>query len=192
MRYQYQKRKLTVKKTFTFLIVVLITLALTPISQANAATPKGEKGWRYWGYFQAAPGANSWSYAQAGPAATIAKDGAVEGWRFSFSSNTVDTGNPTLRPNFKATCAGVKIQNGLVRVAVVVDFGPRAIAPKGEAVQQTIRQCAVVKSGSNGFEILQQVVPVRTDASGFVCGLNNFPAKECSTEIATPRSLARK
>ena len=180
------------KKTFTFLITALLTITLSPINQAAAVTPKGEKGWRYWGYFQAAPGANSWSYAQAGPAATIAKDGAVEGWRFSFSSDTVDTGAPVLRPNFKATCAGVKIQSGFARVAVVVDFGPRAISPKGESVQQTIRQCAVVKNGSNGFEILKQVVPVRTDASGFVCGLNNYPAKECSTEILTPRTLARK
>ncbi|MFM8921130.1 MAG: SCO2322 family protein [Candidatus Nanopelagicaceae bacterium] len=183
------------KKIFTVLILTLLTISLNPIAHASAAnskSAKSEKGWRYWGYFQAAPGANSWSYAQAGPAATIARDGAVEGWRYSFSSDTVDTGSPTLRPNFKATCAGVRIQSGYVRVAVVVDFGPRAIAPKGESTQQTIRQCAVVKSGSNGFEILKQVVPIRTDASGFVCGLNNFPAKECSTEIQTPRSLARK
>lgn len=185
------------KRIFTLFVstflATLISITLTPITNASAATtPKGEKGWRYWGYFQAAPGADSWSYAQTGPAATIAKEGSVEGWRFSFSSDTVDTGSPTLKPNFKATCAGVKVQSGFVRVAVVVDFGPRAIAPKGESVQQTIRQCAVVKSGSNGLEVLKQVVPIRTDASGFVCGLSNYPAKECSTEIPTPKTLARK
>ena len=184
------------KRVFTFLSITLISsislFSLSAVTPASAATPKNEKGWRYWGYFQAAPGANSWSYAQAGPAATVAKEGSVEGWRFSFSSDTVDTGSPTLKPNFKATCAGIKVQSGFVRVAVVVDFGPRAIAPKGESVQQTIRQCAVVKTGSNGFEVLKQVVPIRTDASGFVCGLNNYPAKECSTEIQTPKSLARK
>jgi hypothetical protein len=156
---------------------------------ANAAA---EKGWRYWGYFQAAPGANSWSYAQTGPAGSTPKDGAVEGWRYSFSSDTVDTGNPTLKPNFKATCSGVKQDAGMVRVAVVVDFGLRAIAPKGETVQQTIRQCVSVKAGTNGLDILSKVVPVRTSAEGFVCGLNSFPAKECSTQILTPKSLLKK
>jgi hypothetical protein len=179
-----------VKKFFTFITTFTVTSSLL-FAPANAATAKNEKGWRYWGYFQAAPGTNAWSYATAGPAATIAKDGAVEGWRFSFSSDTVDTGAPTLKPNFKAICGAIKIQSGYSRVAVVVDFGPRAIAPKGEQVQPTIRRCVVVKNGSTGFEILKEVVPIRTDASGFVCGLNSYPAKECSTEIPTPKSLRK-
>ena len=175
------------KKIITLAIsTLLITASLTP---ANAAT---EKGWRYWGYFQAAPGANSWNYALTGPAGSLPKDGATEGWKYSFSSNTVDTGSPTLKPNFKALCAGTPSQNGMIRVAVVVEFGLRAIAPKGENVQPTIRKCVSVKSGTNGLEILNKVVPVRTSADGFVCGLNNYPAKECSTEIATPRSLQKK
>ena len=175
------------KKIITLAIsTLLIAASLTP---ANAAT---EKGWRYWGYFQAAPGANSWNYALTGPAGSLPKDGATEGWKYSFSSNTVDTGGPTLKPNFKALCAGTASQNGMIRVAVVVEFGLRAIAPKGENVQPTIRKCVSVKSGTNGLEILNKVVPVRTSADGFVCGLNNYPAKECSTEIATPKSLQKK
>ena len=105
---------------------------------------------------------------------------------------SVDTGNPTLKPNFKAICASTPAQAGLIRVAVVVDFGLRAIAPAGESVQPTLRQCVSVKSGTNGLEILNKVVPVRTSSSGFVCGLNNYPAKECSTEITTPKSLLKK
>lgn len=175
------------KKIITLAIsTLLIAASLTP---ANAAT---EKGWRYWGYFQAAPGANSWNYALTGPAGSLPKDGATEGWKYSFSSNTVDTGSPTLKPNFKALCAGTPSQNGMIRVAVVVEFGLRAIAPKGENVQPTIRKCVSVKSGTNGLEILNKVVPVRTSADGFVCGLNNYPAKECSTEINTPKSLQKK
>jgi hypothetical protein len=175
------------KKLFSLLTITFLLGSIS--TPANAAA---EKGWRYWGYFQAAPGATSWSYAQTGPAGSTPKDGAVEGWRYSFSSDTVDTGNPTLKPNFKATCSGVKAAAGMVRVAVVVDFGPRAIAPKGENVPQTIRQCVSVKSGTNGLDILNKVVPVRTSAEGFVCGLNSFPAKECSTEILTPKSLIKK
>lgn len=175
------------KKLFTLLTT--LTLLVSTFTPANAGT---EKGWRYWGYFQAAPGSNSWNYALTGPAGSTPKDGAVEGWKFSFSSDTVDTGNPTLKPNFKAICSGTKAQSGMVRVAVVVDFGLRAIAPTGENVQQTIRQCVTIKSGSNGLDILNKVVPIRTSSDGFVCGLNNYPAKECSTEITTPKSLAKK
>jgi len=175
------------KKLFTLLTT--LTLLVSTFTPANAGT---EKGWRYWGYFQAAPGSNSWNYALTGPAGSTPKDGAVEGWKFSFSSDTVDTGNPTLKPNFKAICSATKAQSGMVRVAVVVDFGLRAIAPTGENIQQTIRQCVTIKSGSNGLDILNKVVPIRTSSDGFVCGLNNYPAKECSTEITTPKSLAKK
>lgn len=175
------------KKMFvTTFATLLIATSITP---SNAAA---EKGWRYWGYFQAAPGANAWNYALTGPAGSLPKDGAIEGWKFSFSSSTIDTGNPTLKPNFKAICSGTSAQSGMVRVAVVVEFGLRAIAPKGENVQPTIRKCVSIKPGTNGLEILNKVVSVRTSADGFVCGLNNYPAKECSTEILTPKSLQKK
>lgn len=178
------------KRFFSLTLLTTGTLLLTAsISPASAAT---EKGWRYWGYFQAAPGSSAWNYALTGPVGSIPKDGAIEGWKFSFSSDSVDTGNPTLKPNFKAICAGVKPQAGMVRIGVVVEFGLRAIAPKGEIVQQTIRQCVSVKTGTNGIEILSKVAPLRTSAEGFVCGINNFPAKDCSTEIQTPKSLAKK
>ena len=77
-------------------------------------------------------------------------------------------------------------------VAVVVDFGLRAIAPKGESVQPTIRKCVSAKPGTNGLEILTKATSVRTSAEGFVCGLASYPAKECSTEITTPKSLLKK
>jgi len=176
-----------VKKVFSLLLTSL--LLATSFAPANAAA---QKGWRYWGYFQAAPGTNVWNYALTGPAGSTPKDGSVEGWKYSFSSDTVDTGNPTLKPNFKAICSATPAQSGLIRVAVVVDFGLRAIAPAGENVQPTVRQCVTVKSGTNGIDILNKVVPVRTSASGFVCGLANYPAKECSTEITTPKSLLKK
>jgi len=62
-------------------LALLITASITLSPAANAA----DKGWRYWGYYQAAPGAKTWTAALTGPTVDI-KDGAVEGWSFVFSS----------------------------------------------------------------------------------------------------------
>ena len=177
------------KKILTIVTSIILIGAITP---ASAATPKGEKGYRYWGYFQAAPDNNSWTYAQTGPAATKLKDGAVEGWRFSFSSKTVDTGTPLEKPNFKSICGTEKAMSNEIRVALVIDFGLKEIAPLGEKVQPLIRKCVKIPASGNGLDALKMAVKVRTSASGMICGINNFPAKECSAEVATPKSLAKK
>ena len=48
----------------------VITIAISTLLIATSFTPANaaEKGWRYWGYFQAAPGTSDWSYATTGPA----------------------------------------------------------------------------------------------------------------------------
>ena len=42
------------------LAIVVIASCITPTAHA------AETGWRYWGYFQAAPGANKWTAAMTG------------------------------------------------------------------------------------------------------------------------------
>ena len=69
------------KTKFLILLFVLTSLS---IPQAHAA----DKGWRYWGYFQAAPGATKWTPAMTGPTVEVA-DGAVEGWAFTFSNDAI-------------------------------------------------------------------------------------------------------
>ena len=61
---------------FKALLISLLILATSVlfIPQSQAAS----KGWRYWGYFQAAPGVTKWTAAMTGPTVDIA-DGAVEG-----------------------------------------------------------------------------------------------------------------
>ena len=56
------------RKKITAAAILLIAFSnLTFASSANAA----EKGWRYWGYYQAAPGANTWTAAMTGPTVDI-------------------------------------------------------------------------------------------------------------------------
>lgn len=70
------------KKKFT--AMAIIAIVITTITPAHAA----DTGYRYWGYFQAAPKATTWTPAMTGPTVDVA-DGAVEGWAFTFSSEAV-------------------------------------------------------------------------------------------------------
>jgi hypothetical protein len=170
-----------------FITLLILTTSTLVIPSSHAAS----KGWRYWGYFQTAPGKTAWTAAMTGPTVDIA-DGAVEGWSFVFSSDDVPSVAPKVKPSFKSICAGIKPDPDTKRIALVVEFGSSAWAPKGEKVAKTITRCVRTAIESQGIDVLGQVVKIRAAASGLICGLNGFPAKECGVEIATPASLVIK
>lgn len=166
-------------------ITALLSTSLIPSAQAAS------KGYRYWGYYQAAAKSTVWKAAMTGPTVDIA-DGSVEGWVFTFSSNDIPSTPPKVKPNFATICKGVKAEKGMKRIGLVVDFGISAIAPKGEKVAKTITRCVVTEMDSQGIDVLAQELNVRTADSGLICGLNGYPARECGVEIATPKALAKK
>ncbi|CAB4942431.1 unannotated protein [freshwater metagenome] len=164
-----------------FLITNLILAA-----PANAA----DKGYRYWGYYQAAPGATSWTAAMTGPTVDIA-DGSVEGWSFVFSSDDVPSIAPAINPDFSAICGKVKASKDLKRIALVIDFGSRDYAPKGEKVQKSFTTCVKIAKKAQGIDVLGKAVKIRAAKSGLICGINNYPKKECGVEIPTPAALKK-
>jgi hypothetical protein len=167
------------------LAIILISALITPPAQA------AEKGWRYWGYFQAAPNKTVWTAAMTGPTVNIS-DGAVEGWSFVFSSDDVPSVQPRVKPDFKSICAGVKADKDTKRIAVVIDFGSPVYAPKGEKARKTMTTCVRTAKESQGIDVLGQVTKIRAAGSGLICGLAGYPAKECGVEIATPKALIKK
>ena len=167
-------------------IALLFITAFAFTSPANAA----DKGWRYWGYYQAAPGAKIWTAAMTGPSVDV-KDGAVEGWSFVFSSDDVPSIAPSIKPDFAAICGKVKSDKDLKRVALVVDFGRSAYAPKGEKVQKSFTKCVQIAKSAQGIDVLGQAVKIRAANSGLICGINGYPAKECGVEIPTPYAFKR-
>ena len=176
------------KKTLTLLSAfLLIATQVSVIPSANAAT----KGWRYWGYFQAAPGATEWKAAMTGPTVDI-EDGAVEGWSFVFSSDDVPQAAPRIKPDFAKICGKVKKDPDTKRIALVIDFGKKAYAPKGEKNPQSIVRCVTTARSSQGIDVLGQVVKVRAASSGLICGFNGYPKRECGVEIETPAELLKK
>ena len=167
------------------LAIILFSTFITPPAQA------AEKGYRYWGYFQTAPGKTAWTAAMTGPTVDIA-DGSVEGWSFVFSSNDIPSVEPRVKPDFKKICAGVKADKDTKRIGLVIDFGSSAYSPKGEKVKKTITTCVRVAKESQGIDVLGQVTKIRAAGSGLICGLAGYPAKECGVEIATPKALIKK
>jgi hypothetical protein len=169
------------------LAIILISSQLVAMPSSQAAS----KGWRYWGYFQSAPGSTTWKAAMTGPTVDI-EDGAVEGWSFVFSSDDVPSVAPKTKPSFASICGKTKSDPDTKRIGLVIEFGSAAYAPKGEKVQKTIVRCVTTAKGSQGIDVLGQVIKVRSASSGLICGLNGFPKKECGVEINTPASLLKR
>lgn len=167
-------------------LALLITASITVSPAANAA----DKGWRYWGYYQAAPGAKTWTAALTGPTVDI-KDGAVEGWSFVFSSDDVPSIAPSIKPNFAAICGKVKADKDTKRIGLVIDFGSQSYAPKGEKVQKSFTTCVRTAKTSQGIDVLGMAVKIRAAKSGLICGLNGYPKRECGVEISTPAALKK-
>jgi hypothetical protein len=175
-------------KKATFIAAILAALvSQSLIAPAEAAS----KGWRYWGYYQAAPKSTAWKAAMTGPTVDIA-DGSVEGWIFTFSGDDVPSTPPSVKPNFASICGKTKAQVGLKRIGLVIDFGSQAYAPKGEKVKKTIVRCVLTAKESQGIDVLAQEINVRSADSGLICGFNGYPAKECGVEIKTPASMIKK
>jgi len=158
-----------------FLVTVLFTLVQIP--SANAET-----GYRYWGYFQAPAGASSWTAAMTGPSVEV-RDGDVEGWTFTASSNDIPATPPMMDPDFAELCGEVSEVAGKVRVGLVVDFGASQIAPSGETPLEFFKDCVVVDQGSVGLDVLNAVLDVRAADSGLICGIAGYPSEECGAEI---------
>lgn len=169
------------KRFFSTTLLLILAISLTPAHGAS-------KGYRYWGYFQAAPNTKSWSMAMTGPTTNV-KDGSVEGWVHTFSNDSLDAYQPRLAPDFERLCKNVKPATNKKRIGVIVDFGIAAIRPQGESLPKRIATCVQIDINANGAEILASATKIRVASSGFICGISGYPAKECSAEIPTPRSL---
>jgi hypothetical protein len=167
------------------LIATLFSQSLIPSAQAAS------KGWRYWGYYQAAANSNTWKAAMTGPTVDIA-DGSVEGWIFTFSNDDTPSTPPSVKPSFATICGKTKAQKGLKRIGLVIDFGSQVYAPKGEKIKKTIVRCVLTAKESQGLDVLAQEITVRQADSGLICGFNGYPARECGVEISTPASLQKK
>ena len=168
--------------------ILLLTLSIgsmgNPIANAGSDT-----GYRYWGYYQAKPGESKWTTAMTGPTVNI-PDGSVEGFAFTFAGDVINTGAPKATPNFESICGRTAAVAGNKRIGLVVEFGPKVIAPKGERAPKAFSKCVVLPIKATGFDLLNKATKIRTNATGMICSIAAFPKKECSEKaIKTPAGL---
>jgi len=177
----------TKDKLFAVITTVLLLITgLTFTPSASAA----EKGWRYWGYYQAGPGATTWTAAMTGPTVDVA-DGSVEGWSFVFSADDVPSIAPAINLDFATICGAVKADKDTKRLALVIDYGSKVYAPKGEKIAKSFTTCVRTAKTSQGIDVLGMAVKIRAAKSGLICGINGYPKKECGVEIPTPAALKK-
>jgi hypothetical protein len=158
-------------------LALALAMALGVLAIA-AGSPAQAAAYRYWTYWQA-DGA-SWAFATQGPATTVPDDGAVDGWRFAVTTQSGSVSDaPRTTPDFEAICGSTPAGADAKRVALIVDFGPAAIAPDGQAPPADIQSCAVVPVDASSFDVLQSVTTVRTDG-GLICSLGDYPVGECA------------
>ena len=176
----------------SLLSIAALTFAGVMSMQAVTAPPisAGETAYRYWSFWVG--GDDAWTYATQGPATMAAADGMTLGWRFGIATER-DTSalEPQLTPVqvWEASCAAIRPQPGLARVAFALDFGSSADAPAGEIPPDSRNECAVVDEGSSLARALSSVSVIR-DESGLICSFDGYPASECAPVMTVEASAS--
>ena len=159
-------------------IALLMVGVATPYAVATTT-------YRYWSYWIVDAGTSpEWGYASEGAGTRVPADGSVEGWRFGLAGQGSDI-EPSVDPDFESICAGTERQNGAKRVGVGIDPGTVDESPDGEQPGALVATCVVVDESATGLVIAQAVADVRVE-SGFVCGIDGYPASECAPLVEVP------
>jgi hypothetical protein len=170
---------------------VLTLLLSVLLLGAGAGSARAADGYKYWNYFHVTAG--KYVFATTGPADFIPKDGSVEAYRYGLSSTAKG-----LTPRASATtytiddiCADRQAGAGEKRVGVLLDYGTRADAGRGETPPAPRAACAVVPTKANGQQVLDAVAKVRMDKQ-LLCGIDGYPVKTCSVTVKHPPAPTRE
>ncbi|WP_030248976.1 SCO2322 family protein [Streptomyces violens] len=150
-----------------------------------AAAPAHAEEYRYWSFWTADAAAHGggWTYATEGPSTARPADGGVAGFRFTVSADSARAAKPRAAADFDAVCGGTKVADGRKRVAVVLDFGTAADAPKGETPPAARTECARVPEDASAGDALAAVAaPLRYDSSALLCAISGYPKTGCAEQ----------
>ncbi|MET7850485.1 SCO2322 family protein [Streptomyces avermitilis] len=170
---------MTPRRTSALVLAVLL-LVLGDAGRAGAT------GYRYWSFWDRVGG--NWTYATQGPSTARPADGDVQGFRFSVSDDSQDSAKPRGTASFAVICARTPAREGKKRVALVLDFGKRADAPRGEAPAAPRTACARIPGDATTADALAAVArPLRYDTNALLCAIAGYPRTGCGEQVTTPK-----
>lgn len=152
-------------------------------ASADSVGSAATTAYRYWSYWQGASG--QWVAAATGPGDHVVTDGDVQGWRFGISGQA-PLAPPDNSPDFTTLCplvANSPAPQEFVRVAVVIDSGLAADAPKGATPPVDRISCVTLPAGSTGNQALAASGEI-TMKNSMVCAINGYPKGECASEVS--------
>jgi len=154
------------------------------LTTAVLAAPAQASEFRYWTYWTSTT--QDWAFSSLGPAFRPAEEGIIEGWRLAVTG--VDATKPPrveVADTYVRACGDVMPKAGILRIAVVLDYGTSADAPADQPPPGLVIACAEVSEGSTGFDALKSITDIRSER-GFVCGLSGYPATGCGRDAIEP------
>jgi hypothetical protein len=164
------------------------TKATAAAARAAVSAPTSESGsYRYWAFWErkGKDGNAAWSYATQGPSVLRPEDGAVLGFRFALSEDSKDAEKPRGDAEFAAVCGGTDAEQGRKRVALAIDFGTPAHAPRGESPPRRRTACAQVAEEATAADALAEVAkPLRYNSDALLCAIDGYPERGCGEQIA--------
>ncbi|GGW82268.1 SCO2322 family protein [Streptomyces lomondensis] len=159
------------------LLLLASLLLCAGAGQAQAA------GYRYWSFWER--DGDRWVYATQGPSMIRPSDGDVQGFRFAVSEDSADAVRPRGKADFASICAKTPARDGKKRVALVLDFGTPADAPRSETPPPARTTCARVSPDATTAEALAAVAkPLRYGTNALLCAIAGYPEQGCGEQVA--------
>jgi hypothetical protein len=141
-------------------------------------------GYRYWSFWEQRGGSGEWSYATQGPSTQRPEDGDVLGFRFALSEDSKDAAKPRGSTSFDDACDGTDAKPGRKRIALRIDFGTSAHAPRGERPPGPRTECARVADDATAADALASVAePLRYDSAALLCAIDGYPRSGCGEQV---------
>lgn len=152
-------------------------------NSALAGGPRAAAGYRYWSFWRQQKNGRDWSYATKGPSGMRPSDGAVLGFRFALSTDSADAAKPRTDIRFDAVCGRTKAKPDRKRVAIGIDFGTAAHAPRGESPPKARTACARVADDARAADALAAVSrPLRYNSDALLCAIDGYPRHGCGEQ----------
>jgi len=170
-------------------LAILLTTMFAFVGSGVLASAGAEnalaKGFTYWGYYTWDTKTSSWPYSEVGAndPKSLPKDGDVYGFRWALVVGT-DSRPPRADGDFDAICGSEQARDGEKRIAFVLDYGTQTDAPDGDNAPAPRGVCATAQEDFTVQQALQTVAPVRTDDSGLICGINEYPSSGCGEQLS--------